>query len=132
MSPQPGYIANRSLTLHEVPDLLVESLDLSEPVGGGRTPEEWDALWTFALTYDGYAYFGGDNGAGPRLGAFAESVKRAFLAHGQLPNLDLRLLRACLFFEQRVWCKASDGPMDEPSARYLSYLLRAIRADLTS
>jgi len=106
VNPQPGYIANRNLTLDQVPDLLVESLDLSDRVTGGRIPDEWEALWTFALTYDGYAYFGGDNGAAQRLNHLADSVKQAFLT-------------------------ASDGTMDEPSARYPSYLLRAIRADIT-
>jgi hypothetical protein len=64
-----------------------------DPVGGGGTPEEWERLRSFALPYDGYAYFGGDNGVGPRLGAFANSIKDAFVVDPGLPNLDLRLGR---------------------------------------
>src|SRR4051794_16706251 len=81
MDPQPALIPNRSLTAGKVPDLIVESLDLREPCAGpGPSEQEWGRLWTFALTYDGYTYFGGDPGAAQRLGAFAESVKEAFVS----------------------------------------------------
>jgi hypothetical protein len=41
----------------------------------GESAADWEALWTFALTFDGYRYFGGDPSVHNRLGAFAHSVR---------------------------------------------------------
>jgi hypothetical protein len=86
------------------------------------------------LSYDGYTYFGGDSDAGRRLTAFATSVREAYDRDGQLPKLDLRLLRATLFIEQRIWCKSSGPPIDERSARYLTdcFVRSARTSDLIS
>jgi hypothetical protein len=111
-----------------VPDIHVEALD--PDFGEGRSVSEWARVWSFALSYDGYAYFGGDSDAGGRLTAFARSVREAYDRDGRLPKLDLRLLRATLFIEQRLWCKSNRPTVDERSARYLSILLREIRSHL--
>jgi hypothetical protein len=126
-----AYIANRDLRAADVPPPSVESLDLRGYSDGGTTPDGWGQLWTFALSFRGYEYFGGDDLAPGRLTSFDESVKEAYRADGKLPKLDLALLRACLFIEQRKWCKAGWGPMDPDSARYLSALLRAISSAIS-
>jgi hypothetical protein len=45
------------------------------------------------------------------------------------------MLRACLFFEQRKWCKWNAGEVDRcppEIATYLQALLGAIRNDISS
>lgn len=59
-------IPNRKLTAAHVPAFAVTALDPQNFNGGwseGRSDEQWTQLWDFALTYDGYAYFGGDQTA---------------------------------------------------------------------
>jgi len=68
---------------------------------GGPDSKDWDRIWTFALTFDGYEYFGGDPAAPERLLAFNASIKDVYKA-GSLPRIDLAQLRACLFIEQRA------------------------------
>ena len=128
MPIEQRYIANRDLRVDHVPDIYLEALD--PDFGEGRSVDDWDRVWSFALTYDGYAYFGGDDAAGERLTVFAQSVRDAYDRDGEVPKLDLRLLRATLFIEQRIWCKSSGPPIDERSARYLTALLRQIRSHL--
>ena len=82
----------------------------------------------FALTFDGYRYFGHDQGAGERLASFDDSIRQAFLGTGRLPAIDLALLRACLFYEQRRWCKPSSEGPNESEKGYLHALLAGIRA----
>jgi hypothetical protein len=135
----PRLIPNASLQQEQVPSYYLGGLDpvgfncgVVDPQLGGNT-KEWKDLWTFALTFDGYGYFGGDDGALERLGRFAESVEESFLATGQLPSLDLAMLRACLFVQQRHWLKWG-GVMTRScppeSVKYLDALLRAIRSQL--
>jgi hypothetical protein len=51
---------------------------------------------------------------------------------GELPKLDLALLRACLFYEQRRWCKHSMEYSCPPEAAlHLESLLNGIRAALS-
>ena len=131
----PQLIRNADLRLSDVPDAHVPGLDpvgFTEVPDGGKSGDEWADIWNFALTFDGYTYFGGDQEALPRLQDFAESVSAAFRKDGQLPAIDLALLRACLFFEQRRWCKHSMEPSCSPElASYLDALLRAIRDDIS-
>lgn len=135
----PRLIPNSSLLPEQVPGYYLESLD---PVGFnsgvidpdlGANTEEWNELWTFALTFDGYQYFGQDDGALERLGNFAASVERSFQGNGQLPSIDLAMLRACLFVQQRHWLKWA-GVMTRScppeTVKYLDALLRAIRIQL--
>lgn len=137
IKPQP-LILNRDLRVAHLPFGDVCEWDPRNWTGGmeaGRSDRDWEALWNFALTFDGYAYFGGDDGANDRLGTFATSVHEAHLATRQLPTIDLRMLRACLFFEQRRWCKWNAGEEQRcppETAAYLQALLHAIRTDLAS
>lgn len=90
-------------------------------------------FWEFALTFDGYKYFGGDDDVIDRLGQFAASVERAFAASGQIPALgEIGMLRACLFYEQRNWCKWGKvmAEMTLDDAQYLIALADAIRRRL--
>jgi len=138
LSPPP-LIQNASLLLEQVPDYYAPGLD---PVGfncgvvdpnAGANTKEWLEIWTFALTFNGYQLFGGDNGARERLEYFVASVEESFLENGQLPSLDLALLRACLFFQQRHWLKWA-GVMTRScppeTAKFLDALLRGIKSHL--
>lgn len=70
--------------------------------------EQLQPLWEFALTFDGYKYFGEDEDVIERLGKFAKSVERAYRKGGGIPALgEIGMLRACLFFEQRNWCNGA-------------------------
>jgi len=126
-------IPNLALTHRDIPSCSPSILD---PVGyntmDGPDYGVWDSIWRFALTFDGYSYFGGDPAAPERLFAFNSSIKDAQRA-GSLPDLDLAQLRACLFVEQRAACKWSgtDTTCPRDTARYLDALLTAIRRDIT-
>lgn len=128
----PRLIPNASLLPTNVPAFSVRDLDpegFNE--GGGTSGPQWAELWDFALTFDGYRYFGGDDGAALRLDAFATSVSTAFRQDQILPAIDLALLRACLFYEQRSWCKHSLETRCAPElADYLDALLNAIRRSI--
>lgn len=126
----PRQISNISLQVSDVPALDVPSLD---PVDfTAMQDDDWGALWTFALTFDGYRYFGGDEGAGDRLGDFANSIRHAYERDSALPEIDLAQLRACLFFEQRRWCKHSmERTCPADAAIYLGALVDAIRRAIT-
>ena len=127
----PNLIFNSQLTLAQVPDLDVRSLDtngwLDDESQGGR----WKTLWEFALTFNGWKYFGDDDNVVPRLAAFDESIRAAFDQTGHLPTIDLALLRACLFYEQRLLCKYSMRGPDDQRKSYLQALLDAIRAAIS-
>lgn len=49
-----------------------------------------------------------------------------------LPQIDLRMLRACLLMQQRKWCKAGASTERCPpdTAAYLDALLAGIRRDI--
>lgn len=127
----PRLIPNSTLTVAQVPTANVRALSTDGWMGDVDDYPEWLDLWRFALTFDGYRYFGGDDGAAERLGRFADSIRDAFQKDGKLPALDLAQLRACLFFEQRRWCKASMTGPDERAKNYLQHLLATITASIT-
>lgn len=133
----PENIPNRALTVADLPTFDVTQLDPQNFNGGhasGRSDREWAELWTFALTFQGADYFGGDSGALGRLVQFSDSVKEALDQDGRLPKIDLRLLRACLYVEQRRWCKWGDVMTERcppDVAAYLQALLSGIRAEIT-
>ena len=131
----PRLIRNAALHISDVPDVYAPGLDpvgFTEAPHGGESGPEWAEIWDFALTFDGYRYFGADEGAALRLQDFAKSVNDAFRNDNQLPKIDLAFLRACLFFEQRQWCKHSWVARCPPElATYLDALLRAIRANIS-
>jgi hypothetical protein len=127
----PKLIENRHLSLPDIPTVDVRSLREGGWDGGeGEAAKDWANVWTFALTFDGYRYFGGDTEVTARVGDFSESVRKSYFEHEQLPALDLALLRTCLFYEQRRWCKSSMTPPQPRDREYLAALLRAIRAQI--
>lgn len=134
----PDPIPNASLRLDQIPAHRATLLDPQNFSGGhspGRTDHEWEEIWTFALTFDGYSYFGGDGGAVDRVAHFGRSIRRAFEAEGEVPIRDLALVRTCLFAEQRDWCKWGDVWTQRcpPNiAAYLDGLLERIRRAVSS
>ena len=73
----------------------------------------WLEILAFALTFDGYEYWGSFE----RCVAFAEAKGHATLTG----------LRTCLFFEQRKWRNGDEGKPDSKTERYWRSLLRKIR-----
>jgi hypothetical protein len=74
----------------------------------------WSQIYEFALTFDGYEFWG----------SFEKCSEVANArAHGTLTGL-----RTCLFFEQRVWRNGDEQPPNAKTARYLQSLIRKIRA----
>jgi hypothetical protein len=125
----PNTIATKHLRAAHVPRIEPRSLDYNTDVRKQLAP-----LWNFALTFDGYAYFGGDDDVIGRLGPFADSVQQAWAKNGQIPALgEIGMLRACLFYEQRNWCKCGKegAPVTPNDASYFAALTEAIRAGLT-
>lgn len=65
-------IATKRLRASHIPAIDAREIDY-----GRDAKEQLGPLWEFALTFDGYKYFGGDEDVGPRLGDFAKSIERA-------------------------------------------------------
>jgi hypothetical protein len=124
----PAMIATRDLRGSDIPSIDADAIDYSDP------RPQLERLWSFALSFDGYRYFGGDSEhVGDRLGSFANSVERAYARSGELPCLgEIGMYRACLFFEQRNWCKWGkvDTEMTRADVHYFVALIEAIRARL--
>ena len=106
-SAPPGQFDTRA-----VPDAWLTP----EQVPGRGEP--WDAVFDFALTYDGHAYWDG-------LSELAARVLTAWTRAQSLPT-ELGQLRACLFHEQRRWHHFGIDPADR-SASYMWALVDAIR-----
>lgn len=122
-------IATQRLRASHVPAIDAEGVDY-----GGDVRAQLAALWDFALTFDGYRYFGGGDNVIVRLGQFADSVQRAYAKDGRVPALaEIGMLRACLFYEQRNWCKWGKemSEMTRADVRYFVALAEAIRARLS-
>lgn len=118
-------IPTKRLRASEIPHVDPSSLDYGRP-----TTPQLQELWTFALSFDGYRYFGVADGF-DRLGDFAASVEREFQQTGTLPRLgEIGMYRACLFLEQRMWCKwdKSDSEPTRRDVEYLRQLAEAIRS----
>jgi hypothetical protein len=77
----------------------------------------WDEIWTFALTFDGYAAHGSFD-------ACAEIAN-------QRRHETLSELRTCLFFEQRRWRNYWGQPEGDDS-QYIRSLVEGIREHVTS
>lgn len=137
----PELISNTSLLPIQVPKWAPTALD---PMGFnagvvddqiGKDTLEWLDIWTFALTFDGYKYFGDDDSAAERLSNFASSIEDSFAQTSVLPRIDLAFLRSCLFAQQRFWLKWGGVMTREcPSrtAAYLEALLVAIRNEISA
>ena len=87
-----------------------EQLSLEVVPSEGAT---WFEILAFALTFDGYEYWGSFE----RCEAFAEAKGHATLTG----------LRTCLFFEQRKWRNGDEGEPSSKTERYWRLLLRKIR-----
>ena len=117
MEPDPGddfsWPSVRPATVadHELTDADVPAPDAS-----------WERIGWFASWLDGNALFGGRE----NLGAFANTVDLFYSRVRELPPLDLRSLRACLFFEQRRHHHLAHYP-DIAKTAYMRTLIEAIR-----
>lgn len=100
-----------------------------------RMPDAQDhisKIETFALTFNGYKYWG------DQCGAIANLVSQYYDQHRNLPEeMAMSDLRACLFFEQRrlrnmgagggvAVCDKIIFPDPEPVIDYMRYLLQRI------
>ena len=77
-------------------------------------------IMEFALTFDGYSHFS------DALPQFANRALQDFVASGKLSQ-SLDHLRACLFYQQRVWRNEGCDP-DAEAMQFISALLGEIRA----
>lgn len=98
----------------------IESLDLAEqdvPAPGAG----WYRIAEFALTFDGYGYWGSFGKCADIANRYAE----AYANQQALPD-SLTELRTCLFFEQRRYHHYGWSP-DEVAIRYIRALIEGIR-----
>lgn len=85
-------------------------------------------VYTFALSFDGYAYWADRAPAGMSFSTssgVAKAVARQWDRQGDLPD-DLVALRTALFFEQRRWRHLDTAPHPDDEA-YIRALVEAIR-----
>jgi hypothetical protein len=94
---EPRYISNMQLRADKLPP----------------PDADWEAIQRFALTFNGYTYWG----------SFERCSEIANARRGET----LTELRTCLFFEQRRWRHFGYSP-DEESMAYIRRLLEQIRA----
>jgi len=120
----PGkQIPTRELRASEVPLVEPDQVDRTTSIGG-----QLGDLWTFALSFDGYAYFGGTDPAHDRLVQFAQSVSKEFRETGVLPKLgEIGMYRACLFAEQRRWAWMAYSDLAMADVQYYKALADEIR-----
>jgi hypothetical protein len=88
---------------------------------------DWSRITWFAAGFDGY----GELGSVQNLGAVGNLAREYWFGTNELPTMDLRTLRACLFFEYR----RSHFQGDYPSSREVPYirgLVEAIRDAVVS
>lgn len=100
-----------------------EFADWHRPLTLSSSPDS-DASWSpditeFALTFDGYAAFGG------QVGDLANATLEKWEQTRELPR-NLIALRACLFFEQRRYRHFGHEP-GEDAMPYIRALIKAIR-----
>lgn len=98
---------------------LVKQLSNEEltPVNIPSPQSRWRTIATFALSFDGYEYWG-------------SFEKCAEIANGKRAR-SLTELRTCLFFEQRRWHHFGEAP-DKESMKYIRGLVESIRAKVVA
>jgi hypothetical protein len=85
--------------------------------------DSWEAVSTFALSYDGYAYW-------DDVAALATRAMRRWIRDRTVPT-SIDEVRGCLFYEQRRWQHFGEDPTGR-RALYVWVLLDALRALVTS
>jgi hypothetical protein len=105
-APEPRLIPNERLTPADVPP----------------PNADWNRLMWFAASLDGYAEYGSLE----NLGDLANTALAFWDRVHELPRLDLRALRGCLFFEYRRHHHYGDAP-DARATAYIRALIEAIR-----
>lgn len=104
--------------------IAVAPVSLEEvPLPGPRAP--WLEVWRFALSYNGYDYYGDHE-----LAVLANSQLSSWECSGRLPE-ELGSARAALFFEQRRAHHVGDDPTGS-QACYVRELVERIRQPVTA
>jgi hypothetical protein len=87
----------------------------------------WNSVWMeFALSFDGYAYAGGDGMT--NLINLCTPITSYFSKKGKLPlKLSLSDLRGCLFLCQRFWRNSGEGDLNAETKDLIISLIEAIR-----
>lgn len=93
----------------EVPNLQANGIPPSDA--------SWDDIWQFALTFNGYEYWG--------------SFEKCAEVANQERDATLVDLRTCLFFEFQRWRHYGDEP-DEEAEPYIRGLVSKIRERVTA
>jgi hypothetical protein len=99
-------IANPNLTAKDIPP---------------PSAEYWGVIDLFALSFDGYGYWGSFE----KCAEMGNSSLKSWQEKKTLPH-SLTELRTCLFFEQRRWRHFDEQPDSETMA-YIHALVEAIR-----
>ncbi len=89
---------------------------------------DWSAVFAFALTYNGYARFDGEDGYAP-CARLANTSRTRWDSQRELPET-LIDLRTCLFYEQRRYRHFGILPAGD-DARYIGVLVDAIRSTVS-
>jgi hypothetical protein len=97
-------------------DEALSADDLPEP------GDDWSRIMWLAASLDGYDEWGSVE----NLEAFGEVVRDYFHRLGELPPLDLRALRSCLFYEYRRHHFMGNAP-DSKDTLYIRALVEGIR-----
>ncbi len=112
-----GEIDNSSIP-DAIPNAELRAADVP------ASTSDWNEIWNFALTVNGYQHFPGHKFA------FANDVGRKYKEGAiDLSGLSLSELRGCLFFEQRRYRWLGQDPTAEVMD-YIHALLGAIRAKI--
>jgi hypothetical protein len=125
--PGPGMIAERSEDAFEWPSTPPQPI-ANEALTPGDVPPataDWSQIMWFAASQDGYLEYGSLE----NLGDLANTVLGYWERTRELPPLELRALRGCLFFEYRRHHHYGDAP-DARATTYIRALVEAIRAQV--
>lgn len=99
----------------------ITNSDLTEKDVPPTDAKYWGVIDRFALSFDGYTYWGSFD----KCGEIANGALEGWKDNGTLPD-SLSQLRTCLFFEQRRW-RHFDRHPDSSTMAYIRALLDAIR-----
>jgi hypothetical protein len=121
--PGPGMVAPDGQDFmwppHERAPISNERLTESDLPG---PDDDWGRIEWFAITFDGYEEWGSFENLAP----LANLTQAYFDRVGEMPMLELRELRGCLFFEHRRHHHLGHAP-DATSTKYIRALVEEIR-----